>query len=235
MSILVPSTDLAGSPRERLLAAANELFYREGVHTVGIDRVIERAGVAKATLYSTFGSKDELIAAYLERRHEAMRDRVGRAIARRRSPRARLLAPFDVLIELSENENYQGCAFANATAESHGPSAAAAVAAYRGWLRETFAELATQAQARHPAALARQLQLLWDGSGQSVRMDHDPTAARAARAAAAALLDAALPAGDRTAARRWAPVSPAGAARSAPGRPLTAARRRSPSDASRGR
>ena len=55
----------ARSARERLLDAANELFYEEGVHTVGIDRVIERAGVAKATLYSTFGSKDELVRAYL--------------------------------------------------------------------------------------------------------------------------------------------------------------------------
>ena len=54
------------SARERLLTAASELFYDEGVHTVGIDRVIERAGVAKASLYNTFGSKDELVRAYLE-------------------------------------------------------------------------------------------------------------------------------------------------------------------------
>ena len=54
------------SARERLLAAADELFYEEGVHTVGIDRVIEHAGVAKGSLYNTFGSKDELIRAYLE-------------------------------------------------------------------------------------------------------------------------------------------------------------------------
>ena len=59
------------SARERLLAAADELFYEEGVHTVGVDRVIERAGVAKATLYSAFGSKDELIRAYLAARHAA--------------------------------------------------------------------------------------------------------------------------------------------------------------------
>src|SRR4051794_603668 len=59
------------SARERLLAAADELFYEEGVHIVGIDRVIERAGVAKASLYSAFGSKDELIRQYLMRRHVA--------------------------------------------------------------------------------------------------------------------------------------------------------------------
>ena len=67
------------SARERLLAAANELFYNEGVHTVGIDRVIEQAGVAKASLYNTFGSKDELIRAYLESRHAGMERRFGKA------------------------------------------------------------------------------------------------------------------------------------------------------------
>src|SRR6201997_4395259 len=61
------------SPRERLLEAAGELFYAEGVQSVGIDRVIERAGVAKASLYSTFGSKEELVRAYLEARHTARR------------------------------------------------------------------------------------------------------------------------------------------------------------------
>ena len=66
--------------RDRLLAAANDLFYREGVHTVGIDRVIEQAGVAKASLYNTFGSKDELIRAYLEApaRGDRRADGVGR-------------------------------------------------------------------------------------------------------------------------------------------------------------
>ena len=68
----MPSTDpdaVRRSPRERLLEAAGELFYAEGVQSVGIDRVIERAGVAKASLYSTFGSKEELVRAYLDERH----------------------------------------------------------------------------------------------------------------------------------------------------------------------
>jgi AcrR family transcriptional regulator len=192
MSVTMQATDVVGSPRERLLAAANELFYSEGVHTVGIDRVIERAGVAKATLYSTFGSKDALIAAYLETRHDAMRERMRRAIGRRRSPRARLLAPFDIQEQFAADETYRGCAFANATAETHGAGADEAVAAYRAWVRATFAELAAEAGARDPAGLARQLHLLWDGASQSVRMDHDPAAARAARTAASALLDAEL-------------------------------------------
>src|SRR5256885_705956 len=74
------------SARERLLAAASELFYEEGVHTVGIDRVIERAGVAKATLYSAFGSKEKLVRAYLQARHAATRERMARELAARHQP-----------------------------------------------------------------------------------------------------------------------------------------------------
>src|SRR5262245_38929851 len=66
------------SARKRILAAANELFYEEGIHSVGIDRVIERAGVAKASLYNTFGSKDELVRAYLEGRQASREDRIMR-------------------------------------------------------------------------------------------------------------------------------------------------------------
>jgi len=95
MSIAKPE----GSARERLLAAANELFYEEGVHTVGIDRVIERAGVAKASLYSTFGSKEELVRAYLAGRAEARQRRISERIARLDNPRDRILAIFDSLAE----------------------------------------------------------------------------------------------------------------------------------------
>ena len=83
------------SARERLLAAANELFYNEGVHTVGIDRVIEQAGVAKASLYNTFGSKDELVRAYLETRHASVTQCIMQAVDRYDTPRERLLAVFD--------------------------------------------------------------------------------------------------------------------------------------------
>src|SRR5436190_11548576 len=87
------------SARERLLAAADELFYREGINNVGIDRVIEHAGVAKASLYSNFGSKDELVRAYLQGKHATRRQRVLDRIARHRSPRERLLSVFDGLAE----------------------------------------------------------------------------------------------------------------------------------------
>jgi AcrR family transcriptional regulator len=184
------------SARERLLEAASELFYAEGVHTVGIDRVIERAGVAKASLYNTFGSKDELVRAYLETRHHSVAEHITRAVARYDTPRERLLAVFEGQGELFAEPGYRGCAFARASAESHpGDLVEQATVAYRRWVRTLLTELAAQAGVPEPGALARQLHLLYDGSGQAARMDHDPAAAAAARAAAAVMLDAALAAG----------------------------------------
>jgi AcrR family transcriptional regulator len=181
------------SARERLLAAANELFYNEGVHTVGIDRVIEQAGVAKASLYNTFGSKDELVRAYLETRQVSVTQRIMRAVARYDTPRERLLAVFEGQQELFAQPDYRGCAFARASAESHpGDLVEQAADNYRRWVRDLLTDLAGQAGAPEPDVLARQLHLLYDGSGQAARMDHDAAAAAAARAAAAVLLDAAL-------------------------------------------
>ena len=181
------------SARERLLASANELFYEDGVHTVGIDRVIEHAGVAKGSLYNTFGSKDELIRAYLESRHASMEQRFGRALERYDSPRDRLLGVFDVQAELFSEPGYRGCAFARASAESHpGDLVEQATADYRAWVRSLFTRLAEEAGVPDPPGLATQLHMLYDGSGLAARMDHDPSAAAAAGVAAAALLDAAL-------------------------------------------
>jgi AcrR family transcriptional regulator len=180
------------SARERLLAAADELFYEEGVHTVGIDRVIERAGVAKATLYSAFGSKDELIRAYLQARHAARRERMTRRLARYDTPRERLLGVFDVLGESFAEPGFRGCAFVNASAEARPGSAIEEVSdESRAWVRSLLAELARAAGATDPERLARQLALLYDGATVGARMDRDPTAAAAARTVAAALVDAA--------------------------------------------
>ena len=182
-----------GSPRDRLLAAASELFYEHGVHTVGIDRVIERAGVAKASLYSSFGSKDGLVRAYLEARHEARQTRLLTEIGRHDDPKARLLAVFDVLAATVAQPGFRGCAFANAAAESELDSAAADVTRdVRSWLRETLTELAAALGVAEPAALARQLTLLYDGALAQSRLDPGPMAADAAKQAGNELVDAAL-------------------------------------------
>jgi AcrR family transcriptional regulator len=178
------------SARERLLESANELFYREGVQSVGIDRVIEHAGVAKASLYNTFGSKEELVHAYLLGRQATTTARITAAIEARSTPRAQLLAVFDSQAESQRRPGFRGCAFAAASAESKpGGLVEQATQGYRTWLRELFVDLATQAGAHDPALLGRQLQLLYDGAASAGNLDHDPAAALSARAAAEALLD----------------------------------------------
>lgn len=185
-------TSMAESPkasaRERLLDAAAELFYREGVQSVGIDRVIGHAGVAKASLYNTFGSKDELVHAYLQRRHASTTSRITAAIARHRTPRAKLLAVFDTQAEVIQRPGYRGCAFSSASAESKpGGLVDADTVAYRAWFRALFVDLATQGGARNPALLGHQLQLIYDGTAQSANLDHDPSVTKTARAAALSL------------------------------------------------
>jgi AcrR family transcriptional regulator len=180
------------SARQRLLAAANELFYTEGVHTVGIDRVIEQAGVAKASLYNTFGSKDELVGAYLEGRHATTAARITGALGRYRTPRDRLLGVFDAQGELFAEPGFRGCAFVSASSESPSDVVEKAAADYRSWVRGLFTDLAREVGVPDPEGLARQLHLIYDGASLSARMDHDQSAATAARTAAAVLLDAVL-------------------------------------------
>lgn len=186
-------SETKGTVRERLLAAADELFYEEGVRTVGIDRVIEHAGVAKASLYNTFGSKEALIRAYLDRRGTRTTERITREVARHEEPRNRILAVFDAQRELSAEQGYRGCPFVRASAEAHaGDQVEQASNDYRGWLRALLTELAGQAGAPDPVMLARQLMLVYDGGSLSARMDHDPSAYTVSRAAAETLLTAAL-------------------------------------------
>ena len=184
------------SARERLLSAADELFYEEGIHTVGIDRVIERAGVAKASLYNTFGSKDELVKAYLTARNTARQSRITGKLSRYATPREKLLGVFDILGELFAEPTFRGCAFLRASAE--GPAAGSGDGFVtpvcdnsRAWVRSLFVDLAAEAGAHDPQTLGGQLVLLYDGATVAAQMDHDQTAGAAARTVATLLLDAA--------------------------------------------
>src|ERR671923_2051869 len=101
--------------RERILDAAYELFARRGIRAVGIDEVIDRAGVAKATLYRHFPSKDDLVLAFLERREERWTRGLVEAEARRRgeTPEEQLLAVFDVFDDWFRGQAFDTCAFIN--------------------------------------------------------------------------------------------------------------------------
>jgi AcrR family transcriptional regulator len=182
------------SARDRLLAAANELFYAEGVQTVGIDRIIERAGVAKGSLYNVFGSKEELVAAYLASRQDGTTRRLTEALGRVEDPRQKILAVFDAQAQMFEQADFNGCAFIAASTEARpGGLVENAADSFRAWIREMFTDLAEQAGAEDPVSLGRQLHLVYDGASLAARMDHgDPGIAKPTRAAAQALLDAAL-------------------------------------------
>ena len=180
------------SARERLLSAAGQLFYEEGINTVGIDRIIERAGVAKASLYDVFGSKEELIRSYLESRQEARQARMTEKLARYRTPREKILGVFDIMGELfAERElsrmrfHARECRSPRQPGRKGGPRRLAGVDA------RAFHATREGRGRGQPKKLARQLVLLYDGATVSAQMDRDPGAANAARAMAAALLDAA--------------------------------------------
>jgi AcrR family transcriptional regulator len=183
------------SARERLLAAADELFYAEGIQTVGIDRIIEHAGVAKASLYNVFGSKEELVTAYLASRHERTTRNLTEAMERFDDPRLKILTVFDAQAKQINQPDFNGCAFITASAEAPaGGLVEQAADQFRLRIREMFTDLAEQLAASDPATLGRQLHLVYDGVGLAARMDHhDPKIARSARAAVETLLDAAAP------------------------------------------
>jgi len=179
--------------RERLLAAADELFYEEGVNLVGIDRIIERAGVAKASLYDCFGSKEELIRSYLQQRFEARQARVRDWLARYATPREKILGIFEYVTEAVTSPGYRGCPFARANAEARSGSSVKTVCnESRAWNLALFSDLARQAGAADPEQAAQRLQLLYDGATVSAHVDGSTTAAAAARALAEVVLDAAI-------------------------------------------
>jgi AcrR family transcriptional regulator len=184
------------SARERLLTAADELFYAEGVHVVGVDRIVERAGVTKATLYNTFGSKEDLVRAYLDQHMRRRQERVARILAANDTPRKRTLAIFAEIEELLAGSKFRGCRFIMATAEARpGDTSEVVAEEYRAWLRSVFTDLAEEAGAADAKQLGRRLLLLYDGAAVAARLDSDRDAtAGALHSAVVALLDAAIPA-----------------------------------------
>ncbi len=157
-----------GSPvAERILRAASELFYEEGIRAVGVDTIVEHAEVAKMSLYKNFGSKDELVAAYLCARDERWRAWFEDAIeCRAGSPRERLLAVFDAYGEWMERESPRGCAFINAFAELADPAHPAREVAWeqKGWMLQYLAKLAFDAGVEEPEELAERLFMLLEGA-----------------------------------------------------------------------
>jgi AcrR family transcriptional regulator len=186
----------AAETREHLLDVAEELFYRDGIHATGVDTVAAQAGIAPTTLYRLFGSKDELVAAYIDRYAAGYQEWIDSITSDPALPaRERILALFDALTDVTRPETFRGCPFLMALAEYPDPTSAAHVSAQavkawvRGKLRALAAELPGQTKMSVPV-LADQLALVVEGLYASIAAHGSDGPAQYARALAAVVLDA---------------------------------------------
>ncbi|CDO28010.1 TetR family transcriptional regulator [Mycolicibacterium vulneris] len=168
-------------PAQRLLTTAAELFAGQGIRAVGIDQILREAGVAKASLYSTYGSKDALVIAYLTDLDHADRNRWEQAVAGVGDPVSRILTFFDLASRSATRRDYRGCLYANAATEYPGVELEP-VQAHRKWLRATLTALLRQAGIDSPATLARNIQLLYDGALLGSKLERSTKPITAARA-----------------------------------------------------
>jgi len=155
--------------RQRILDSAYELFSRRGVRAVGVDEVIERADVAKATLYRHFPSKDDLVIAFLAQREELWTRSWVEAEAKRRggTPEDQLLAIFDAFDEWFHEDDFEGCSFVNVLLEFGGGTAhplGRASAGHLETIRSVVRKLAEEAGLRDPSSFALSWHILMKGS-----------------------------------------------------------------------
>lgn len=179
--------------RDRILDAAERLFYGRGIQAVGMAEIREASGVSLKRLYQCFASKDDLVEAYLRRRDQRWHQALAEHINRHRSPEQRLLAVFDFLSTWFDTSDFRGCAFINAFGELGAVSTPVAglARAHKCALRAHLRELAVEADAEDAEALADQLLLLVEGGivAAAMRQTHNRPAEQA-KAAAHRLLNA---------------------------------------------
>jgi AcrR family transcriptional regulator len=177
--------------RERILDTAYDLFSRRGVRAVGVDEVIARAGVAKATLYRHFPSKDDLVIAFLERREQRWTREWVEAEARGRgdTPEEQLLAIFDVFGEWFQRDDFEACSFINVLLEmgTEHPAGKACVDHLEN-IRAIVRGLAEEAGLRNPESFARSWHILMKGSIVSAT-EGDAGAAKRGQAMARLLIE----------------------------------------------
>ncbi|ORB30979.1 TetR/AcrR family transcriptional regulator [Mycolicibacterium parafortuitum] len=178
--------------RDRILRAATDLFYREGIHATGVEKLSQSAEVSKRTFYQHFPSKTALIEDYLR----GIDERGGTPLERRldaedTSPGDRLLAIFDAVpFDAMAAPRFRGCPFHNAAVESAGELAGVdeIVRAHKHRFAQRLAAVAAEAGAEHPTELAQQLLVLFEGGTALATSLDDPAPLAHARSAAEVLL-----------------------------------------------
>ncbi|PRB11191.1 TetR family transcriptional regulator [Microbacterium sp. MYb72] len=179
--------------RERILSAAEELYYRKGYAAVGMDELRAAAGVSLRRLYALFPAKNDIVAAVLQRKHREWESSLAAAVADAGTdPRARLLAVYGYLEDWFCTGDFRGCAFINAFGELGGtnPEVATIVREHKASFQAYMTGLVVEAGA--PASLAAQLSILAEGAQSTAAISADPQVAVQARGAAEVLIDAAM-------------------------------------------
>ena len=184
-----PSRPELSPARRRLLDTATRLFYEGGIHAIGIDRIIAEAGVAKATFYNHFPSKDDLVVAYIEEQ-----DRLGRAAVAalpEQPPREAIAAIMGRISEAVTAGGWRGCPFLNAAAEYPDPASPVrrAIDARRVWYHETLRSLLAADGDPSPPVTASLLVALSDGLLESAYLDDPDAVPGLVREAVTRLLD----------------------------------------------
>lgn len=180
---------------QRVLDAAEELFYERGIQAVGMDEIRTTAGVPLKRLYQCFPSKRELVEAYLRRRDRRWRDSLADHVARHAATaKDRPLAVFDWLHAWFSTDGFRGCAFLNAFGEfgTAEPGVADIARCHKTALQQYLAELVEDLAVPDSASLANQLLVLVEGAITTAAITNSPNAAAQARAAAATLLTASI-------------------------------------------
>jgi AcrR family transcriptional regulator len=185
-----PKADGAKAVEERILDSACSLFYKEGVHAVGVDRVLAEADAAKASLYAHFESKDSLVAAYLKRRSQQTQELIEARVGSGGDARERLLRLFDVMREIAQRDDFRGCPFQNAVSEIADPRhpARQVVRRHRRWLEDLVRRLVEEAEVPEVERTTRAIVVLYDGAAASTLGDGNTRAVESARWAASRLL-----------------------------------------------
>ncbi|MFB4352533.1 helix-turn-helix domain-containing protein [Microbacterium sp. LS_15] len=177
--------------RIRLIDTATRLFYEEGIHAVGVDRIIEEAGVTRATLYKQFGGKENLVLAYLRNEDGVLRSLFDEAESDAAGPATLVDAVIDRIAADIRQRHTRGCPFINAAAEY--PDAAGPVRTvideHRDWFRSALEGVAAAAGLRHPAEVADSLVMLRDAALVGGYLDGEDRVAPAFERTARAVVD----------------------------------------------
>ncbi|MGN7191686.1 TetR/AcrR family transcriptional regulator [Curtobacterium sp. MCBA15_004] len=162
----VPPTPRSGGAKVRILETASRLFYEEGIQCVGVDRLISAASVTKATFYKHYGSKDNLILAYVHAQHERVRAGFEQLVADAETPTEAVRAWVAAVSGEVSRAEFRGCAFLNAAAEYHDPRhpVREVVASHRDWYTEELFALLQRAGHPLPGDGADELMLARDGA-----------------------------------------------------------------------